>query len=131
MDSLVILWQSNLEEVIGNEHIEDKMTSENSYIENNSNAQKNFQSLANNTLYKNENTKNADINNSDIYPQEEGFGNLANFNKNLISEKKLNYKNKHFPETNYQEYVDPKEHLAENLSKLFDKMVFQLEMVTK
>lgn len=146
MDSIVILWQSNME-TTHNYIEEEKSFPVNDVLSN----QSYFNSLnVNDRRYRydsksynlgsnqiqNKNFEGSNLNNSNLNLNvdsalfsNEGF--LAELNSKKTQEKTLNYKNKNFPILNYDEQVDPKEHLAENLSKLFEKMVFQLEMVTR
>jgi hypothetical protein len=81
----------------------------------------------------NQNTNsNFDIESPDFNINSVGFSNEAIMAQlNNKQEKILNYKNKKFPILNYDEEIDPKEQIAENLSKLFEKMVYQLEIVTR
>jgi hypothetical protein len=123
------------------------METTHNYIEE----EKSFTEYDNHSSFNNLNSKSSNL--AHNQPQNENVNgtNLYNSNQNFIidstvmsnecllaelktkktNEKILDYKNKNFPILNYDEEVDPKEHLAENLSKLFEKMVYQLEMVTR
>ncbi len=123
MDSLVILWQSNMEathELIDEERsIEKDILQEKVIFDRNRSFNQNTNS-------------NFDIESPDFNINSVGFSNEAIMAQlNNKQEKILNYKNKKFPILNYDEEIDPKEQIAENLSKLFEKMVYQLEIVTR
>ena len=146
MDSIVILWQSNME-TTHNYIEEEKSFPENDIPSDQSsfnnlnlnNRQINFNSKSSNmapnrsqnesyegnNLYHSNQNLNTD---SAVFSNEDYF---AELNSKKTQEKTISYKNKNFPIFNYDEQVDPKEHIAENLSKLFEKMVYQLEMVTR
>lgn len=146
MDSIVILWQSNME-TTHNYIEEEKSFPQNDILSN----QPSFNNLNTNNKFNNYNSKSGNLGPNQIQNENFEGTNLYNSNQNLntdsaifsnegflaelnskkTQEKSLNYKNKNFPIFNYDGGVDPKEHLAENLSKLFEKMVFQLEMVTR
>lgn len=145
MDSIVILWQSNME-TTHNYIEEEKSFPENDILSN----QNSFNNLNSNNRQKNNNPISSNLINDQAHNENSEGTNLYNSNQNLNTdsavfsnegflaelngkknqEKTLNYKNKNFPILNFDEEVDPKEHLAENLSKLFEKMVYQLEIVT-
>lgn len=145
MDSIVIFWRSHMEST--HKYIEEENSfNESDVLSNpcslntmNLNYQQNNLNTKNPTLLNdkalNENYEFNSLYNSNqqpniesnIYLKEDLFEEL---NCKKISEKTINYKNKNFPSFNYEEQIDTKEHLAENLSKLFEKMVYQLEMVT-
>jgi len=125
MDSLVILWQSNME-TTHNYIQEERVAAENDNNTNKIGYNINKQIINQNSNY------NIEEGNYNI--DSAGFSNdaiLAELHNKNKQEKVLNYKNKNFPVSNYDEEIDPKEHLAENLSRLFEKMVYQLEIVTR
>jgi CRISPR/Cas system CMR subunit Cmr4 (Cas7 group RAMP superfamily) len=134
MDSIVIFWQSNMETT----HIyieEENSFPENGFTNRQINQNSKSSNLGPNYAY-NENLKGTDLysSNKNLNLESKIFSNedfLEELKKKNTQEKTLNYKNKNFPILNYDEEFDPKEHLAENLSKLFEKMVNQLEMVTR
>lgn len=134
MDSIVILWQSNMETT--HNYIEDqKIFAENdNYNTNIKNQIYNAKNIINNSNYDNFERTNDFNHNQGLNIDSVDFSNkaiIAELNNKKQQEKTIYYKNKNFPVLDYDEEVDSKEHLAENLSKLFEKMVYQLEIVTR
>ena len=134
MDSIVIFWKSNMETT----HIfieEENYFPENGFNNRQINQNSKSSNIGPNLAY-NENFEGTDLcsSNKNLNVDLKVFSNedfLEELKRKNTQEKTPNYKNKNFPILNNDEELDPKEHLAENLSKLFEKMVNQLEMVTR
>ena len=141
MSSLVILWESNME-TTHNYIEEEKSFPENDILSSPSS----YQNLTKTHLGNSNNLKNLNLNYDNVKVNNETANNLEDvncvlnsnfsneglfdFKKKTNSEQTLNYKNKNFPVTNYEDKVNPRENIAENLSKFFEKMVYQLEIIT-